>query len=80
MTDFPFDSDTRLIRIFEAYPWLSELLPRLDKRFAVMNSAIGRILMEKNSVKDLSRIAGLSPEKLLDWLRCEIEKHASDER
>lgn len=75
MADFPFDADTKLIKIFEAYPWLSEVLPQMDKRFAVMNTAMGKMLMKKNSVNDLSKVSGFSAEKLLDKLRREVEKH-----
>ena len=75
MSDFPFDADTKLIKIFEAYPWLSEVLPQMDKRFAVMNTAPGKLLMKRNSVNDLSKVSGFSAEKLLDKLRREVEKH-----
>ena len=78
MSDFPFDEHTPLIKIWEAYPWLSEVLPAMDKRFAVMNTAMGKLLMRKNSVADLSKVAGFSPEKLLDKLRREVEKHEAE--
>ena len=78
MSDFPFDANTPLIRIWEAYPWLSEVLPAMDRRFAVMNTAMGKLLMKKNTVTDLSKMAGFPPEKLLDQLRREIEKHEAE--
>ena len=78
MSDFPFDEHTPLIRICEAYPWLSEVLPQMDRRFAVMNTAMGKLLMKKNSVADLSKVAGFPPEKLLDKLRREVEKHEAE--
>ena len=75
MAEFTFDEHTPLIQIWEAYPWLSEVLPKQDKRFAVMNTAMGKILMKKNSVADLSKVSGFSSEKLLNRLRREIEAH-----
>ena len=78
MSDFPFDEHTPLIKIWEAYPWLSEVLPAMDKRFAVMNTMAGKLLMKKNSVRDLSKVAGFPPEKLLDKLRREVEKHEAE--
>ena len=75
MAAFPFDENTKLIRIYEAYPWLSEVLPAMDKRLAVMNTPMGKMLMKKNSVADLSKLTGYSSEKLLDRLRREVEKH-----
>ena len=78
MAAFQFDENTPLIRIWEAYPWLSEVLPAMDKRFAVMNTAMGKILMKKNTAADLSKVAGIPAEKLLNRLRREIEKHEGD--
>ena len=78
MSDFPFDANTPLIRIWEAYPWLSEVLPAMDKRFAVMNTAMGKLLMKKNTVADLSKMAGFPPEQLLERLRREVEKHEAE--
>ena len=75
MSGFSFDANTPLIRIWETYPWLSEVLPAMDRRFAVMNTAMGKLLMKKNTVADLGRMAGLPPEKLLAQLRREVEKH-----
>ncbi len=75
MSDFHFDEHTPLIQIWEAYPWLSKVLPAMDKRFAVMNTAMGKLLMKKNSVADLSKVSRISAEKLLNRLRREIEQH-----
>ena len=70
-----FNAETRLIDILNQYPWLSEELPKLDKRFAVMNTAAGKLLMRKNTVQDASRFSGVSVEDLLSELRSLIAKH-----
>ena len=75
MTEFPNDGRTKLIDIWEAHPWLSEVLPGIDRRFAVMNTAMGKLLMKKNTVDDLSKLAGIPVETLLRQLRQEIEQH-----
>ncbi len=77
MPDLPFDENTPLIRIWETYPWLSEVLPALDKRFAVMNTPLGKPLMRKSTVADLSRLSGFTPAQLLEMLRLEVEKRES---
>lgn len=75
MTDFPYDGQTKLINIWEAHPWLSEVLPGIDARFSIMNTAVGKILMKRNSVADLSKVAGIPVETLLQQLRREVERH-----
>ena len=75
MADFQFDENTPLIQIWQAYPWLSEVLPAMDKRFAVMNTPVGKALMKKNTAKDLSKVSGIPAEKLLRRLQREIDAH-----
>lgn len=73
-----FDENTKLIDILNAYPWLSERLPQIDKRMAVMNTPMGKMMMKKNSVADLSKLSGYSAEKLLNRLKAEIEAHEKE--
>jgi len=70
-----FDEHTPLIEIWKAYPWLSERMPQIDKRFAVMNTPVGKALMKKNSLSDVSKLTGFSCEKLLNKLQNEIDAH-----
>lgn len=77
MAAFSFDENTPLIRIYEAYPWLGEVLPAMDRRMAVMNTPMGKLLMKRNTVADFAKMSGLSVEKLLERLRLEIERHES---
>ena len=39
------NKDTRLLDILDAYPWLREELPKKDSRFALLDSALGRIFL-----------------------------------
>ena len=69
------NADTRLIDVLQQYPWLSEELPKLDSRFSVMNSAAGKLLMRKNTVRDASRLSGHPVEELLAELQKLIARH-----
>ena len=69
------NADTRLSDILQQYPWLSEELPKLDSRFSIMNTAAGKLLMRKNTVRDASRVSGHSVEELLGELQALIARH-----
>ena len=70
-----FNADTRLIEVLRQYPWLSEELPKVDRRFAVMNSAAGPFMLRKFTIRDVSRHSGLSVEELLEELQRMIARH-----
>ena len=77
MSTFDFDENTVLIKIFEAYPWLGDVLPKMDKRAAIINTPMGKMLMKRNTVADLAKLSGYPAEKLLERLRREVERYES---
>lgn len=60
------NKDTKLMDILDTYPWLKEVLPQKDSRFALMDSALGRIFLKKATIGDLSKKAGIPVETLID--------------
>lgn len=67
--------DTKLMDILNEYPWLSEELLKVDSRFKLLDSALGRIILKKATVEDLSKKAGESPEFLISELNKILEEH-----
>ena len=77
MKDFPFDENSRLWDILEAYPWLVDVLPAYDARLTALNKPLTRTLTRRYTVADVSRVTGHSPEKLLDKLRRLAVEHGA---
>lgn len=71
------DGRTRLARLLEVYPWLLDEAKKLDKRFGLLETAPGRLLLRRASVADLSRRAGLSEADVLTKLREMIAAHGT---
>ena len=67
--DFLFDENSRLSDILNAYPWLLRVLPDYDPRLKKLANPAVRALTKKYTVRDVSKVTGHSPEKLLDKLR-----------
>ena len=67
--DFPFDENSRLSDILDAYPWLLQVLPDYDPRLKKLTNPAVRALTKNYTVRDVSKATGHSPEKLLDKLR-----------
>ena len=69
------NKDTRLLDILDAYPWLKEELPKKDSRFALLDSALGRIFLKKATIGDLSKKADIPAEFLIEELQKMLDEH-----
>ena len=70
-----YNSQTKLTDILAEYPWLPEELIKLDSRFKIVNTPIGKMMIKKATVADLSEKAGLPTEELLKRLQEMVDKH-----
>ena len=70
-----YNDQTKLTDILAAYPWLPEELIKLDSRFKIVNTPIGKMMIKKATVADLSEKAGLPTEELLKRLQEMVDKH-----
>ncbi|MBR6095798.1 MAG: hypothetical protein IKP82_02470 [Oscillospiraceae bacterium] len=69
------DGQTRLARLLEAYPWLLDEAKQIDRRFSLLETVPGKLLLKRATVSDLSRRAGLSEAEVLEKLRLMIAAH-----
>ena len=72
--EFPYDENSRISDILDAYPWLVQVLPDYDPRLKSLSNPSVRALTRKYTVTDVSKFTGYSAEKLLDKLRRLIEE------
>ena len=70
-----YNEQTKLTDILARYPWLPEELIRLDSRFKIVNTPIGKMMIKKATLADLSKKAGLSTDELLQKLQEIVEEH-----
>ena len=73
-----YNNQTKLTDILAKYPWLPDELIRLDSRFKIVNTPIGKMMIKKATVADLSKKAGIPTEKLLKKLQEMVDKHNKD--
>jgi len=69
------DGQTRLARLLETYPWLLDEAKQIDKRFSLLETVPGKLLLKRATVADLSRRAGLSEAEVLGKLREMLAAH-----
>ena len=69
------DGQTRLAQLLETCPWLLDEAKQIDKRFSLLETVPGKLLLKRATVADLSRRAGLSEAEVLEKLREMLAAH-----
>ena len=65
-----FSAQTKLTDIIAAYPWLPGEMVKMDKRLAIINSPMGKMLIRNATLSDASARTGYP----LDTIVSELEK------
>lgn len=75
MKNMNYNDQTKLTEILAQYPWLPDELIQLDSRFKIVNTPIGKMMIKKATVADLSKKAGIPTEELLKKLQEMVDQH-----
>ncbi len=70
-----YNENTKLGKILDEYPWLEQELPKRYPELKSMTLPGARFMVRRMSVKDASRMSGMSTDKLLDMLEKLIAEH-----
>ena len=65
---------TRLTDIMAAYPKLLDQLTELDGRFALLNTAMGRLLLKKATMQDAADRYHVPVDQLIQMLHEQLDK------
>ena len=66
--------DTKLKDIVSAYPSLKTRLAEINPKFSLLNSPIGKVMIGKVTISDMSQRSGMDMNSLLDGIRKLIEE------
>lgn len=67
---------TRLEELLRAYPGLTDELTRLDEKFRLLKTPIGKMMIKRATVADMSRKSGMDINTLIQKIEELIEEHA----
>ena len=70
--------DTKVLDVLNTYPWLRDELPKMDKRFAIMNTPPGKLLLRRATLKDVAKKADVTPEKIIEKFNELLASHSSN--
>ena len=66
--------DTKLKDIVSAYPSLKTRLAEINPKFSLLNSPIGKVMIGKVTISEMSQRSGMDMNSLIDGIRKLIEE------
>ena len=57
------------------YPWLKEEMAKVNEKFKMLNSPVGKLMMGKATIAEMSKRSGMEMDVLIGRLNEIIENH-----
>ena len=51
--------DTRLADLIAQYPWLKEEMAKVNEKFKMLNTPVGKIMLGKATIAEMSKKSGM---------------------
>ena len=67
--------DTRLADLIAQYPWLKMEMAKVNEKFKMLNSPIGKMMMGKATIAEMSKKSGMEAEVIIGKIKELIVKH-----
>lgn len=67
--------NTKLTDILAEYPWLPDELIKIDGRFKVIKTPLGKIMLRNATIADAVEKTGLKEDVIISELKKMIESH-----
>lgn len=75
MNDMQITRDTRLLDLINQYPWLKDELPKINEKFKMLNTPMGKIMIGKATIVEMSKKSGMDADTLIRKLQQLIGSH-----
>lgn len=67
--------ETRLSDLLAEHPWLKEEIVKVNEKFRMLNSPIGKIMMGKATIAEMSKRSGMEAEAIIVKIQELIKNH-----
>lgn len=67
--------DTKLSDLIAQYPWLKEEMAKVNEKFKMLNSPLGKIMMGKATIAEMSKKSGMEEELIINKIQDLINNH-----
>ena len=67
--------ETKLSDLIAQYSWLKEEMAKVNEKFKMLNSPVGKLMMGKATIAEMSKRSGMEMDVLIGRLNEIIENH-----
>lgn len=67
--------DTKLKDLLMEYPWLKDEITKVNDKFKMLNTPMGKIMAKKATIADMSEKSGMDADKIIKGLTDLIDAH-----
>ena len=67
--------DTRLADLITQYPWLKAEMAKVNEKFKMLNTPVGKIMLGKATIAEMSKKSGMEVEAIIERIMEIIENH-----
>ena len=68
--------ETRLSDLINQYSWLKDELPKINDKFKMLNTPMGKIMLGKATIAEMSKKSSMDADTLIRKLQQLIGSHA----
>lgn len=69
------NKETKLADLIAQYPWLKEEIVKVNEKFKMLNSPIGKIMFGKATIAEMSKKSGMEEELIINRIQELINNH-----
>ena len=69
------NKETKLSELLAQYPWLKEAIATVNPKFKMLNSPVGKMMMGKATIAEMSKRSGMDAELIINKLQELIKNH-----
>ena len=73
--EMEINKETKLSDLIAQYPWLKEEMAKVNEKFKMLNSPIGKIMLGKATIVEMSKKSGMEAEAIIGKIKELISKH-----
>ena len=68
-------AETRLSDLIAQYPWLKEEMAKVNEKFKMLNSPVGKLMMGKATIAEMSKRSGMDADIIISRINELITNH-----
>ena len=67
--------ETKLSDLIAQYPWLKEEMAKVNEKFKMLNSPVGKLMMGKATIAEMSKRSGMDDDTIISRINELITNH-----